>query len=72
MGGDALEPEGGGVGGRGDGVAVVVGCEVRAVVPDEGGCDFFDGDVWFLGQGDCGAVGLDEGCGCFEEGGAGW
>jgi len=66
--GYAFEPKGGIVGGSGDGVAVVVGCEGRVVVADERCCYGFGGDVGGLGEGYCGAVGFYEGCGGFEGG----
>ena len=64
----AGEPEVGRIGWGCDGVAVVVGCEGGAVVSDESGCYLFGCDVGVLGEGDGGAVGFHEGCGCFEGG----
>ena len=65
---DAFEPEVGIVRWSGDDVAVVVRRERGAVVADESCCYLFGGDVGALGEGDCGAVGFNEGCGCFEGG----
>ena len=64
----AFEPEVRFVGGRGDGVAVVVGGEERPVVSDERYCYLLGRDVRSLCEADGRTVGFDESCGGFEGG----